>query len=39
MIKRTLFYWSKLYTSKIKSGSKYSSLTKTITINILNFNY
>ncbi|WP_461207923.1 Rpn family recombination-promoting nuclease/putative transposase, partial [Clostridium sp. DL1XJH146] len=25
--------------SKIKSGSKYSSLTKTITINILNFNY
>lgn len=39
MIQRTLFYWSKLYFSQIKSGSKYSDLKKTITINLLNFDY
>ncbi|MCM1271953.1 MAG: Rpn family recombination-promoting nuclease/putative transposase [Ruminococcus flavefaciens] len=35
---RALFYWSKLYTSELKSGEIYSSLKKAITINILNFN-
>ncbi|MDP4144934.1 MAG: Rpn family recombination-promoting nuclease/putative transposase [Bacillota bacterium] len=39
MVKRTLFYWSKLYTSQIKKGGKYRELQKTITINILNFDY
>ncbi|WP_428865120.1 Rpn family recombination-promoting nuclease/putative transposase [Clostridium sediminicola] len=39
MIQRTLFYWSKLFFSQIKSGSKYSDLKKTITINLLNFDY
>ncbi len=39
MIKRTLFYWSKLYAGQIKKGGKYRELQKTITINILNFDY
>ena len=37
--KRTLFYWSKLYSSNIKKGQNYEVLPKVITINILNFNY
>lgn len=37
--KRTLFYWSKLYSSSIKKGQDYQELPKVITINILNFNY
>jgi predicted transposase/invertase (TIGR01784 family) len=36
---RTLFYWSRLYSSQIKKGQNYKNLNKTITINILNFNY
>lgn len=39
MINRTLFYWSRLYSSQIKKGENYKNLNKTITINILNFNY
>lgn len=39
MINRTLFYWSRLYASQIKKGEDYKNLNKTITINILNFNY
>lgn len=39
MIKRTLFYWSRLYSSQIKRGENYKNLNKTITINILNFRY
>ena len=39
MIKRTLFYWSRLYSGQIKRGANYKDLNKTITINILNFNY
>ena len=35
---RTLFYWSKLYTSELKSGETYGQLKKTICINIINFN-
>ena len=30
--KRVLFYWSKLYSQELKSGSNYSSLKKTIII-------
>lgn len=37
-MKRTLFYWSKLYTSELESGETYSKLKKTICINILDFN-
>ena len=35
---RALFYWSKLYTSELKSGDVYGNLKKAITINIINFN-
>ena len=35
--KRILFYWSKLYSSNIKSGQNYNSLKKTISILIANF--
>ena len=35
---RTLFYWTKLYTSELKKGEIYGNLKKTITINIVNFN-
>lgn len=37
MIKRTLFYWSKLYNENFKAKADYNQLTKTITINILGF--
>ncbi|OPJ65075.1 Rpn family recombination-promoting nuclease/putative transposase [Clostridium oryzae] len=37
MAERTLFYWSKLYNSQIKSGDSYDKLKKCITINILDF--
>lgn len=36
--KRTLFYWSKLYTSELQSGEPYSNLKRAICINILDFN-
>ncbi len=39
MPERTLFYWSKMYTSQIKIGDIYDKLKKCITINILDFNY
>ncbi|PFR18145.1 ATPase, partial [Bacillus cereus] len=37
MIKRSLYYWGKLYTSQLQKGMPYSSLHKTVTINLLNF--
>jgi predicted transposase/invertase (TIGR01784 family) len=39
MINRTLFYWSRLYSGQIKRGASYKDLNRTITINILNFDY
>ncbi len=39
MIERTLFYWSKLYTENFKKGEEYGTLKRTITINILDFNF
>lgn len=39
MKRRTLYYWSKLYESQMKSGDSYHDLQRTVTINILNFNY
>lgn len=37
MIKRTLYYWSKIYTSELKKGFGYHKLRPAITINICNF--
>lgn len=34
-----MFYRSKLYTNSIKEGDDYKTLSKVITINILDFNY
>ena len=34
---RTLFYWSKMYSSQIKPGDTYQKLKKCITINIVDF--
>jgi predicted transposase/invertase (TIGR01784 family) len=39
MKKRTLYYWSKLYESQMKSGDPYNNLERAVTINILNFTY
>jgi len=39
MIKRTIFYLSKMILSQLKKGEDYSALSRTITINILDFNY
>ena len=38
MIKRTLFYLSKMYLSQIARGRSYNRLNKTVTVNILNYN-
>jgi predicted transposase/invertase (TIGR01784 family) len=37
MPERTMFYWSKMYTSQIKTGDTYDKLKKCITINIVDF--
>ncbi|MFZ3101682.1 MAG: Rpn family recombination-promoting nuclease/putative transposase, partial [Desulfitobacteriaceae bacterium] len=37
MPERTLFYWSKMYTSQVKPGDTYKTLKKCITINIVDF--
>ncbi|WP_391207578.1 Rpn family recombination-promoting nuclease/putative transposase [Psychrobacillus sp. L4] len=37
MIKRTLYYWSRLYNSQLEKGKGYNTLAPTITINICNF--
>jgi predicted transposase/invertase (TIGR01784 family) len=39
MDQRTLFYWSKLFSEQLKEGQPFQSLKKTITINILDFNF
>ena len=39
MIKRSLYYWSKLYSEQLNEGEDYSILKRTICINILNFKY
>lgn len=39
MIKRTVFYMSKMILSQLKKGEDYSNLNRTVNINILNFNY
>ena len=37
MLKRTLFYWSRLYNLQLQKGKGYHTLNPTITINICNF--
>ncbi|PGA90466.1 Rpn family recombination-promoting nuclease/putative transposase [Bacillus toyonensis] len=37
IVKRSLYYWSKLYTSQLEKGMSYRSLRKTIAINLLDF--
>lgn len=39
MIKRSLYYWSKLYSEQLNEGEDYNVLKRTICINILNFKY
>ncbi|MBN1066193.1 Rpn family recombination-promoting nuclease/putative transposase [Clostridium botulinum] len=39
MMKRSLYYWSKLYEEQLGEGEDYSKLQRTICINILNFKY
>jgi len=39
MIKRSLYYWSKLYEEQLGEGEDYSELQRTVCINILNFKY
>lgn len=39
MIKRSLYYWSKLYEEQLNEGEDYSQLKRTVCINILNFKY
>lgn len=37
MVKRTLFYWSRIYNSQLQKGMGYNKLLPTITINICSF--
>ena len=39
MIKRSLYYLSKMYSSQLSTGENYKILPRTIAINILRFNY
>lgn len=39
MIRRSLYYWSKLYEEQLGEGENYSKLRRTVCINILNFKY
>lgn len=37
--KRAFYYWAKVYSDQLESGYNYDKLRKTISINILDFNY
>ncbi|WP_297634847.1 Rpn family recombination-promoting nuclease/putative transposase [uncultured Clostridium sp.] len=39
MIKRSLYYWSKMYEEDLKKGENYDKLKRTVCINLLSFNY
>ena len=39
MEKRTLYYWSCIFSDQMQKGMSYSELAQTITINILNFRH
>ncbi len=38
IIKRSLYYWSKLYEGQLENGENYQKLSRTICINLLDFN-
>ena len=38
MIKSSLYYWSKLYEGQLENGENYQKLSRTICINLLDFN-
>ena len=35
---RTLYYWAKLFSAKLKEGDEYDALEQTICVNTINFN-
>ncbi|WP_425058481.1 hypothetical protein SCACP_31360 [Sporomusa carbonis] len=37
--KRTLYYWARLYQGQLQKGQKYKDLSRTVTVNVLNFNF
>jgi len=37
--RRTLFYWARLYQGQLKAGQGFSELRKTITVNVLGFDW
>ncbi len=39
MEKRSLYYWAEMYSRQIREGMGYKELAKTVSINILDFNY
>ena len=39
MEKRTLFYWAKMFQDQLQTGDSYHDLHKTITVNVLDFDY
>jgi len=39
MNRRTLFYWSKLYTKSLKKGQDYRDIPDVVTVNIVGFDY
>ncbi|AEB77478.1 Rpn family recombination-promoting nuclease/putative transposase [Clostridium botulinum] len=39
MIRRSLYYWSKMYEGQLTEGDNYNRLSKTVCINILDFKY
>lgn len=39
MVKRSLYYWSKMFENQIVEGDNYNKLAKTVCINILDFKY
>ena len=39
MIKRSLYYWSKMFENQIVEGDDYDKLSRTVCINVLNFKY
>jgi len=39
MIRRTLYYWSRMYSEQLGEGQNYNKLSRTICINILKFKY
>jgi predicted transposase/invertase (TIGR01784 family) len=39
MDRRTLYYWSRVYTQQLKRGMAYLELRPTVTINLLNFRF